>query len=651
MYSTREEQTNPAAWRSYLKAALHWLGSLKLAVILLATLGIVVGAATIVEADHGRAYAQWYVYHSAWFVALLGMLGMNICCAALSRFPWKRHQIGFVVTHLGLLVLLGGAICSFLYGVEGHVTLREGETTTTMTVPHQCQLTASWMNRTDEPPFEFTFEPGPADWRKNKTLHLGELDGLSATVLRYYSHAEAVEDWVPDQSEIGGPVLKLQVGGPHGSDGPESLLVDQDLGDEIFVGPIRVQLERAVSDAMLKDFQNPPLEQLGPKGVLLVYYQDHVARIAVADSIGTKTSLGDGNASIRITRYLPDARPDAHGRFESVGDDPRNPVVEFEVLVGEKGQPLRQMAFAKSPLLSLDPIYDRVCPVKCRYYHPVVKPPTSLEFLQARDGALHWRILSENKVGRKGVVSEGTNIDLPGNLRVTVSEYLRHGRSRITFNPVDVDSEQADKAEAAAEIALSIGGVTQTVWLQRNHATLSTRTVATPHGLLQVKLGYGELPLGYSLKLVEFQREANPGGIGNASYASIVRVIDQDRGVDDDYEISMNHPFTYNGLTFYQSGFNEGQSGDRASTFSVARDPGRPMKYAGSLMICLGIATMFYMRAYFFKNVRRRSSWFGFFRWRAAQSRQDAPNEVVAKQPSAALVPLTTHADATIVES
>jgi hypothetical protein len=35
----------------------------------------------------------------------------------------------------------------------------------------------------------------------------------------------------------------------------------------------------------------------------------------------------------------------------------------------------------------------------------------------------------------------------------------------------------------------------------------------------------------------------------------------------------------------------------------VAYDPGRPLKYLGSLMVCLGIATMFYMRAYFFRAV------------------------------------------------
>ena len=41
------------------------------------------------------------------------------------------------------------------------------------------------------------------------------------------------------------------------------------------------------------------------------------------------------------------------------------------------------------------------------------------------------------------------------------------------------------------------------------------------------------------------------------------------------------------------------------SWLTVNYDPGRGLKYFGSMMIVAGIATMFYMRAYFFA---RRSS-------------------------------------------
>ena len=43
---------------------------------------------------------------------------------------------------------------------------------------------------------------------------------------------------------IGGPAIKFKVEGPHGGGSEEHLLVDQDFGDETYVGPIRVQLRR-----------------------------------------------------------------------------------------------------------------------------------------------------------------------------------------------------------------------------------------------------------------------------------------------------------------------------------------------------------------------------------------------------------------------
>jgi len=33
--------------------------------------------------------------------------------------PWKRHHTGFLLTHLGIIVLLAGALIGRLYGVEG----------------------------------------------------------------------------------------------------------------------------------------------------------------------------------------------------------------------------------------------------------------------------------------------------------------------------------------------------------------------------------------------------------------------------------------------------------------------------------------------------------------------------------------------------
>ena len=89
-----------------------------------------------------------------------------------------------------------------------------------------------------------------------------------------------------------------------------------------------------------------------------------------------------------------------------------------------------------------------------------------------------------------------------------------------------------------------------------------------------------QVPLGFSLELVDFKREMNPGKIGNAAYSSVVRVKDKERQLDDERLISMNQPLSHHGFRFYQSSFREAGHGKEASIFSVAYDPGRPLKYS-----------------------------------------------------------------------
>jgi len=52
---------------------------------------------------------QW-IYQTKGFAILLAFLGTNILCAALIRYPWKKRQTGFVITHAGLLVLLASIL-------------------------------------------------------------------------------------------------------------------------------------------------------------------------------------------------------------------------------------------------------------------------------------------------------------------------------------------------------------------------------------------------------------------------------------------------------------------------------------------------------------------------------------------------------------
>ncbi len=583
-----------------LSWVMHWLGSLQLAVMLLLTLAAVLAVGTILESVQGRPFAQWYVYQSAWFKMVLVLLGVNILLAAVNRFPWKRHQIGFVVTHGGLLILLAGAMRSLLGGVDGSVTLAEGESAARFANPQQSQITASWLDKPGEAPYYFSFVPGPSDWREGTQLDLGEVDGIGARVLHYYDRAGAREEWIPDATGIGGPVVKFKVDGPHNSNSvAEPLLVDQGFGNEGFIGPIRLQLRQAFSQAMIDDFLKPPTDNLGKKGLLLAYYKNGVKHIAVDDNVGKKIVLDDSGAAVEIVEYLANARPDANQHFHSAGDVPRNPLLELKV--HEPGQlPMRQLAFAKTPLSNLDEVSERICPVKFYYLHPA-DLGSALELLQTDAGQLVCRVIADHKLVPRGEVKVGASIAMPGKFVFSLVEYVPHARQKLVFEPQPATVKDTNLS-GAAEIEITVAGATHTFWLQRNHPDFGSRILVTPQGKLQVNFGHAEVPLGFSLKLVKFRKGVNPGGAGNAAFASVVHLVDKDRGIDEERTISMNEPLTFNHLTLYQSGFNEAGHGIKTSSFSIGHDPGRWLKYLGCLLICLGSATMFYMRAYFFQR-------------------------------------------------
>jgi hypothetical protein len=84
-------------------------------------------AATFYESRTSTAAVTAHVYRSWWFNTLLGALGLNLATAAALRWPWKQHQVGFVVTHAGLILILGGCSAAFHFGTEGLMALRVGE--------------------------------------------------------------------------------------------------------------------------------------------------------------------------------------------------------------------------------------------------------------------------------------------------------------------------------------------------------------------------------------------------------------------------------------------------------------------------------------------------------------------------------------------
>ena len=118
----------------------RFFASLKLAVVLLAVLIIGAIAGTIYESSFDAKVARAYVYGAPWFNVWLVLLAANLTVSALSRWPWKKHHVAFLITHLGIITLLTGSLIGRIWGIEGTITLFKGDPPSNRLLVDQHQL-------------------------------------------------------------------------------------------------------------------------------------------------------------------------------------------------------------------------------------------------------------------------------------------------------------------------------------------------------------------------------------------------------------------------------------------------------------------------------------------------------------------------------
>ena len=118
----------------------QFFASVKLAVVLLAVLIVGAIAGTLYESSFDAKVARAYVYGASWFNAWLILLVANLTVSALSRWPWKKHHVAFLVTHLGIITLLSGSLIGRIWGIEGTITLFKAEPPSNRLLVDQHQL-------------------------------------------------------------------------------------------------------------------------------------------------------------------------------------------------------------------------------------------------------------------------------------------------------------------------------------------------------------------------------------------------------------------------------------------------------------------------------------------------------------------------------
>lgn len=111
----------------YLYSFYRFFCGLKLAVIVILSTMIISAVGTVYESLYDAETAQALVYNSFYMRATMVLMAINLICVMIDRFPWKKRHLPFLCAHIGILLLMFGALITQKMGIDGSLNLAMGK--------------------------------------------------------------------------------------------------------------------------------------------------------------------------------------------------------------------------------------------------------------------------------------------------------------------------------------------------------------------------------------------------------------------------------------------------------------------------------------------------------------------------------------------
>lgn len=242
-----------------LSALFHFLGGVKCALLLLTAAAAAVVAGTILEgSSDSHEYASSYVYSHPLFACLLALFFINILFSTLRRWPFRFKHIPFLITHVGLLMVIGGAILKQQIGTQGYLILWEGSGSHRLILPHTFALSIERLGSDTQIPLHH--------FSHHRPLHQSQFPSLQTRMLSFAPHAKALwRSWIQQGKALisGLPPFEApiwKIGEPLPS-GIRARLYPEQREAEAQIWQIRALQTEAVPEALEKfylDFQADP---------------------------------------------------------------------------------------------------------------------------------------------------------------------------------------------------------------------------------------------------------------------------------------------------------------------------------------------------------------------------------------------------------
>ncbi len=598
------------------KPYLRFFASVELAIPLLLVLAAVVATGTIIESRYNTEYARILIYDSYWFHGLLGLLWINIFLAALSRYPFQRRHIGFIIVHTGLLTLLVGGFMTSMYGVDGQLRVAEGSQGNTVVLN---DMTLELIDVQANSALRVAFSRGSSRLSGSSLDFLNSRFHSKILAREFLPFAEVKDSFAGNENNEAGPIavgfmLKSQFFDVsewlHSADRPEMTM-----------GPATVRLvvdksePKTVSTIPPSHKKTPPHASGGARLVVRNISSNEIVKEFAIKNLQAGLELKAGVILNSFKIYKHATVSDNH-LVEGDGSS-SNPAIELSIKSGTKV--VREVAYSNFPNFSLSQGSDGDFGLRFDYQiagdaaRTVSSDEESSEagMEESSQGSREGNVIEFHTFPGSGdkvrvelykndqqvmtqTLSPGEGVTTPWmGMRLTLGS-VKHGaqaETQIAETPVQPRSDLPPPA-----IYITPAGVPpdKGFWL----ADGQFRRVTIMGREYEVFFGHQTVELPFSLNLVEFKKTDYPGTETPMSFQSRVKVNNR----EPDITVSMNEPLKYDGYTLYQSSFDIRPGQPRASIFSVNRDPGRPVKYIGSLILAIGIITFTLMRSRVYQN-------------------------------------------------
>ncbi|OGW86236.1 MAG: hypothetical protein A3A81_00815 [Omnitrophica bacterium RIFCSPLOWO2_01_FULL_45_10b] len=566
-------------------ACFKFFASLRLAVALLVILGIVFGAGTFVESHYGTDAAQVLIYRTHWLGFLLILLAFNLLASALDRIPWKKKHTGFLTTHLGIILLLSGALISQAFGIEGQLAIPEGKTESRMTLPDPLiQILAVDSGQRWIFPMKRQAFPWKGQIELIADTDISDL--IQVRLLTDYPKAKLVETVQP--SDTGSPALHMALKGSRASV-DQWLFLENPSRNLIHLGPATIRFEA-------EPLKNQPEENFPELGFLQFQFDNRIGKKIPLDqkSIGKTFALEKMPYQVQVKRIFKHAIVEGNQLMEQKSGE-SNPAVEL-ILEGG-GLSERHTVFAKFPEFpTLHGLAPSAARVRISYEVPdfsKTNAANELRFIRQPKGLPKYQTKKGDEI-KEGQLELGKEIETGWmDFKFAVDQYLEYATLIESYSPLPSYSQSVE-AISTVEVEFEKAGEKKTMWLPQGEIVYVPLGGADYH----VMYGLKTKPMGFQIELVDFMIDTDPGTNQPASFKSAVKLKDLSLGINRDLIIQMNRPLKHRGFKVYQSAYQQEAGQPEVSIFTVARDPGNPLKYTGAVIMIAGILMLFYVKPF-----------------------------------------------------